>query len=214
MDKIKFSFYVPILVKKNRLRYALFLFLLTGLFLFVSESHAQSSQAIWQRYLECVKNDITKGYVGDLTQLKLLKYTYKGKIKSEKNKFKAIEALYSDKAPVVSVLSNLVISDTTYTDTDITIHQKIYPNFEITTVRKMMDIGKLTQDSIATIKQRLYKNIGINSDYLELYWSYKGKRVKSLCIISNDSIPIDPIASMLFTSGRTIVDSRNPTNKK
>lgn len=126
--------------------------------------------------------------MGDLSQLKLLKYTYKGEIRSEKDKYRVIEALFSDKVPIVSVLSNLVISDTTYTDTDITIHRKIYSEFEIVTVRQVVDAGKLTEGSIAVIKQRIYEKTGIGSGYLESDWSYKGKIFRSLGIMQNDSI--------------------------
>ena len=111
--------------------------------------------------LEYMKNDTAKDWMGDLKHLKLLKYTYKGKIKSEKDKYSVIEATYSDKAPAVSMLPNLVISDTTYTETDMTIHQKIYPQFKIVTVRQMVDAGKLTEDSIAMLKTttlRKYRN--------------------------------------------------------
>lgn len=187
---------------------------LASFFLFAPVSHAQNPQATWPKLMEYLKNDMIKDSMGDLSLLKLLKYTYKGEIRSEKDKSRVIEAIFSDKAPIVSVLSNLVISDTTYTDTDVTIHQKIYPNFEIVTIRQMMDTGKLTDDSIAVIKQRFYQNIGIGSDYLELDWSYKGKMFHSLGIIQNDSILIDPITSRLSTGGNTIINSQNSTHKK
>ncbi|MDD3038305.1 hypothetical protein [Bacteroides sp.] len=189
------------------------IFLLASLFLFVPVSHTQNSQTTCQKFLEYL-NDWTSNCVGDLNHLKLVNYTYKGEIKSEKNKSRVIEAIYSDKAPFVSVLSDLVISDTTFTDTDIKIQQKIYPNFEIVTVRQMVDGGKLTEDSIAMLKKRLYKNVGIGDGYLEMDWSYKGKKYRSLGIIPNDGIPVDPITSGLRTGGKTIINSRNFTNKR
>lgn len=208
------TFHVRAPFKKNGVRDVLSVLFLASFFLFAPVSRAQNSPVTWQKHLEYLKNDATKDYMGDLRQLKLLKYTYKGEIRSEKDKSRVIEATYSDKAPIVSVLSNLVISDTTYTDTDITIHQKRYPEFEIMTIRQMVDAGKLTEDSIAMLKQQLYKNVGIGFGYLELDWSYKGKRFRSLGIIPNDGIPVDPITSGLSTGGNTIINSRNFSNKK
>lgn len=200
--------------KTNEVRNVLSVFIWMNLFLFVPVIHAQKSQPIWQKHLEYLKNDASKDWMGDLKQLKLLKYTYKGKIKSEKDKYRVIEATYSDKAPAVSVLSNLVISDTTYTETDITIHQKIYPQFKIATVRQMVDAGKLTEDSIAILKQRLCENIDIGFGYVKLDWNYKGKKFSTLGIIPNDGIPVDLITSHLITGGNTIVERRLPSNKK
>lgn len=191
-----------------KVRDLLSVFLLVSFFLFIPVSRAQNLQVTWQKSLEYLKNDWTSNCIGDLRQLKLVNYIYKGEIKSEKDKFRVIEALYSDKAPFVSVLSDVVISDTTFTDTDITIHQKIYPSFEIVTVRQMVDAGKLTKDSIAMLKKQLYKNVAIGFGYLEMEWSYKGKIFRSWGIIPKDGIPTDPITSRLHTSGKTITKSR------
>ncbi len=201
-------------VKTNEVRNTLSVFFLMSLFLLVPVICAQKSQPIWQKHLEYLKNDTAKNWMGDLKHLKLLKYTYKGKIKSEKDKYSVIEATYSDKAPAVSVLPNLVISDTTYTETDITIHQKIYPQFKIVTVRQMVDAGKLTEDSIAMLKQRLYENIETGFGYVALDWLYKGQKFSTLGIITNDGIPVDPITSYLHTGVNTIVEGRISPNKK
>lgn len=200
--------------KANEVRNVLSIFIWISLFLFVPVIHAQESKPIWQKYLEYLKNDAAKDCMGDLKQLKLLKYTYKGEIKSEKDKNRVVEAAYSDKAPAVSVLSNLVISDTTYTQTDRMIRQKIYPEFKIVTVRQMVDTGKLTEDSIAKLKQRLYENVNIGFGYVKLDWSYKGKKFSTLGIIPDDGIPVDPITSSLSTGGKTITEGRIPSNKK
>lgn len=200
--------------KANGVRNVLSIFFWMSLFLFAPVIHAQESQPIWQKYLEYLKNDAAKDCMGDLKQLKLLKYTYKGEIKSEKDKNRVVEAAYSDKAPAVSVLSNLVISDTTYTQTDRMIRQKIYPEFKIVTVRQMVDAGKLTEDSIAKLKQRLYENVNIGFGYVKLDWSYKGKKFSTLGIIPDDGIPVDPITSSLSTGGKTITEGRIPSNKK
>lgn len=200
--------------KINEVRYVLSIFLGMSLFLFAPVIRAQKSQPVWQKQLEYLKHDAAKDYMGDLKQLKLLKYTYKGKIRSEKDKNKVIEAIYSDEAPVVSVLSKLVISDTTYTETDRMICQKIYPEFKIVTVRQMVDAGKLTEDSIVKLKQRLSENVNIGFEYVKLDWSYKGEKFSTLGIISNDGIPVDPITSNLFTGGNTIVEGRIPSNNK
>lgn len=200
--------------KKNWIRDTFFVFFGVSVFLFMPISRAQDLQPTWQKYLEHLKNDAFKDYMGDLNQLKLLKYAYKGKIRSEKHKSRLIETICSDKAATVSLLPNLVISDTTFTNSDVIIHQKIYPNFEIVTVRQMVNSGKLTEDSIAMIKQRLYENVRIGFDYLELEWSYKGKRFRCLSIVSSDGIPTDFITSRLYTRDKKIINSRNSTNKK
>lgn len=200
--------------KANGVRNVLSIFFWMSLFLFAPVIHAQESQPIWQKYLEYLKNDAAKDCMGDLKQLKLLKYTYKGEIKSEKDKNRVVEAAYSDKAPAVSLLSNLVISDTTYTQTDRMIRQKIYPEFKIVTVRQMVDSGKLTEDSVAKLKQRLYENVNIGFGYVKLDWSYKGKKFSTLGIIPDDGIPVDPITSHLHTGGNTIAEGRIPSNKK
>lgn len=200
--------------KANEVRNVLSIFFWMSLFLFAPVIHAQESQPIWQKYLEYLKNDAAKDCMGDLKQLKLLKYTYKGEIKSEKDKNRVVEAAYSDKAPAVSVLSNLVISDTTYTQTDRMIRQKIYPEFKIVTVRQMVDAGKLAEDSVAKLKQRLYENVNIGFGYVKLDWSYKGKKFSTLGIIPDDGIPVDPITSHLHTGGNTITEGRIPSNKK
>lgn len=200
--------------KANGVRNVLSIFFWMSLFLFAPVIHAQESQPIWQKYLEYLKNDAAKDCMGDLKQLKLLKYTYKGEIKSEKDKNRVVEAAYSDKAPAVSLLSNLVISDTTYTQTDRMIRQKIYPEFKIVTVRQMVDSGKLTEDSVAKLKQRLYENVNIGFGYVKLDWSYKGKKFSTLGIIPDDDIPVDPITSSLSTGGKTITEGRIPSNKK
>lgn len=200
--------------KANEVRNVLSIFIWISIFLFAPVIHAQESQPIWQKYLEYLKNDAAKDCMGDLKQLKLLKYTYKGEIKSEKDKNRVVEAVYSDKAPAVSVLSNLVISDTTYTLTDRMIRQKIYPEFKIVTVRQMVNSGKLTEDSIAKLKQRLYENVNIGFGYVKLDWTYKGKKFSTLGIIPDDGIPVDPITSHLHTGGNTIAEGRIPSNKK
>lgn len=200
--------------KANGVRNVLSIFFWMSLFLFAPVIHAQESQPIWQKYLEYLKNDAAKDCMGDLKQLKLLKYTYKGEIKSEKDKNRVVETAYSDKAPAVSLLSNLVISDTTYTQTDRMIRQKIYPEFKIVTVRQMVDSGKLTEDSVAKLKQRLYENVNIGFGYVKLDWSYKGKKFSTLGIIPDDGIPVDPITSHLHTGGNTITEGRIPSNKK
>lgn len=214
MKKNVSTLHVRTAFKKNGIRDLLSVFFWASVFLFAPVSHAQNTQDTWQIYMEYLKNDMSKDAMGDLSQLKLLKYTYKGEIKSEKDKSRVIEAIFSDKAPYVSELSKLVISDTTYTDTDITIHQKIYPNFEIATIRQMMDTGKLTKDSIAVIKQRFYQDIRVGDGYLDLDWSYKGKKFRSLSIIPKDGIPLDPISSRLSTGRNTIINGRNPINEK
>lgn len=206
--------YICMPFKTKEVRKVLSIFLGMSFFLFASVTHAQKPQPIWQEYLEYLKNDAAKDWMGDLKQLKLLKYTYKGKVKSEKDKYRVIEAACSDKAPAVSVLSNLVISDTTYTETGITIHQKTYPEFKIVTVRQMVDAGKLTEDSIAMLKQRLYENIDFGFGYVKLDWLYKGKKFSTLGIIPNDGIPVDPIISHLSIGGNAIVESRTSPIRK
>lgn len=199
--------------KKSWVRGALCIFFVS-VFLFVPVSRAQKSQPVWQRHLDYLKNDWSKECLGDLNQLKLLKYTYKGKIKSEDHKSRLIEAVYSDKAPSVSVLSEEVVSDTTFTDADTIIQQKHYPRFEIQTIRQMVDAGKLGENSIAMSKQRLNEHLKIGSEYLELEWSYKGKKFRSLSFVADDGILSDPITSGLRTGGSTIVKTRKSANGK
>lgn len=163
-------------------------------------------QPAWQKNLESMKEgNIFQTSEGDLNQLKLTDYTCKGKMNSEKEKVMVIKAMFSDEAPITYVVSDVLMSDTTFTTTDSIIEQKKIPIFEILTVGRMLEMGKLTADSISTMKQQLEKNVEIGTDYVELIWNYKGKEYRSIAIVNNDKFPDNLITARLHTSGCTII---------
>lgn len=164
-----------------------------------------AKQSAWQKNLESMKEgNMLQAFEGDLSQLKLTDYTYKGKMKSEKEKKWVIEAMFLDEAPITYVTSDVLMSDTTFTTTDSIIKQKRIPTFEILTVGRMLKMGKLTEAAISTMKQQLDKNVEIGTDYLELVWDYKGKEYRSIAIVYNGEFPDDLITAGLFTGNCTI----------
>lgn len=197
--------------KQQSLQNLLSAIFLVNFFLFVPVLHAQHSQSDWQEGLEKMKNDLSQGIDG-FEQLKLVDYTYKGAIRSDEEKTQIIDAMYADNAPMSVVLSTDRVQNTTITDTDTIIEQKYFPKFEITTVRRALDTGKLSADSISAIKQILQKNISLGTDCLELVWNYKGEEYRTMAIV-DAGVPFDLITVGLRTGGSTTVKGITSKNK-
>ena len=159
----------------------------------------------WEKSLNFIQEENSQA-VGDLKQLKLVDYTYKGKIKSEEQKIQVIDAMCADEAPITSVLSTIVISDTTLTETDSIIKQRTFPVFEITTIRQAIESGKLSAASVSTVRQLLMKNLPIGADFLNLVWDYKGVKYHTTAVV--DSVVVtDLIIAHLSTGSSTFIRS-------
>lgn len=165
--------------------------------MFAPMGYAQDSQPEWEKTLKRI-NQHNAQAPGDLRRLKWVGCIYKGKAKTEAEKARVLDMMYADEAFVTSVLSTVVISDTTITDTDSIIHQEWFPHFEIATVRQAKAAGHLTEEAIAKTKQQLMEHLAPEIEYLELVWNYKGKDFHTVAIVSNGDL-WDPITVGLGT---------------
>lgn len=186
--------------------------LVANFFMFAPMGHAQDSQPEWKKTLKRINRQNAQA-TGDLRQLKWVGCIYKGKAKTETEKARVLDMMYADEAFVTSVLSTVVISDTTITDTDSIIHQKWFPHFEVTTVRQAKAAGHLTEEAIAKIKQQLMEHLAPEIEYLELVWNYKGKDFHTVAIVSNGDL-WNPVNVGLGTGGGTYIKSRHPAERE
>ncbi len=158
----------------------------------------------WKTYLENLKKGWTpNNYKGDMKELKVVDYIYKGEMNSAKEISQIVDAMFADQAPVNSVTKEIALSDTTITKTDTIINVIKYPEFEILTMREKINAGKLSEDSISTLKQQIKESIPTGTGYVEVVWSYKGKEYRSISLIVGD-IPVDCITMGLSTGGSTM----------
>ena len=137
-----------------------------------------------------------------MKELKVVDYIYKGEMNSAKEISQIVDAMFADQAPVNSVTKEIALSDTTITKTDTIINVIKYPEFEILTMREKINAGKLSEDSISTLKQQIKESIPTGTGYVEVIWSYKGKEYRSISLIVGD-IPVDCITMGLSTGGST-----------
>jgi hypothetical protein len=136
--------------------------------------------------LENYKNHTPFDSVGDLSQLKLVDYAYKGTATSPKEKLALVEAIFSDQSPF-SFSTTVFERDTVVTKTDTIITENRYPKFEILSMSKLLSTGKVTADSLSTLKQIAKQSILNDREpivYVDLDWCYKGKMYRSIGIIS------------------------------
>lgn len=131
--------------------------LLTGILL-VQAAHAQGLPPYWKEHLEILKKGyVPRDYDGDLKELQLTDYVYKGKIETREQLAQIVDSIFADNAPKAHVLRMVEERDTTVTEGDTYVETRIirkrYPKFEIRTIRQLIDEGKLSADSVAKEKQ-------------------------------------------------------------
>lgn len=154
-----------------------------------------------QKMLENYKNHTPFDSVGDLSQLKLVNYAYKGTATSTKEKLALVEAMFSDQSPF-SFSTTVFERDTVVTKTDTIITENRYPKFEILSMSKLLSTGKVTADSLSTLKQIAKQSILNDREpivYVDLDWCYKGKMYHSIGIIPKDQWQ-EPYLSDLITT--------------
>lgn len=158
-----------------------------------------------QKMLEDYKNHMPFDSVGDLSQLKLVDYAYKGTATSQKEKLALVEAIFSNQSPF-SFSTTVFERDTVVTKTDTIITENQYPKFEILSIGKLLSTDKVTADSLSTLK-RIAKQSILNDRepvvYVDLDWCYKGKMYRSIGIISKDKIEKPYLSDMITFSLRT-----------
>lgn len=199
---------------KKRLLSFLCMALMPVGYIHVSANILQDSLYIpdtWQKQLEYAKNNYDKDAKGDVAQLRLLSYTYKGMIKSEVERKRILDSLLSADAPIVLNLPQIIEADTIITNKSREIRQKSFPQFGIITIRKMQELNKAIgrEDLMAQMRKQLLNLVQIGFEYLELEWSYKGKKYHSLCVVSNEwgGIIYEPIGGFVLTGSTNIIMS-------
>lgn len=171
-------------------------------FPYINIIHAQNLPTTWQEQLEYVKSSY-KAKKSDATYLDIITYTYKGVIGSEVNKCKIIDSLLSYNAPTVLRLPPEIIRDTIIKGDSCFIHERYLPKFEIISIHNMLEILESIGEVnfLALAREQLNDLIKIDFEYLELEWTYKGNRFKTIGIVSNKhgGFVYEPIASNIFT---------------
>ena len=170
-------------------------------------SAKQDPFAAWKEHLDIWKKDyVPSDYEGDLKELHLTDYTYKGKVESPEQLAQVADSLFADNAPKAYVLETVEETDTIVTGSgdsaEIRIKQKSYPKFEICTIRQLIDEGKQSADSVAQEKQRILKHFPIGGDWLELCFEYKGKNYRAIWLFADEG-PYEYMTSSLFWHTRT-----------
>lgn len=199
--------------------------LLLVIFLFGASlpCQAQDSIPVWQKTLESLMHDYSRHDAkGDMKELKLIDYSYYRTIDTDESKTEVIEKMYAPEAPMAFILKQVVDIDTTITlspnEIDTVIIQNSYPQFEIKTIRSLLEERKLSRDSITSIKRHLQKNTPLGTESIELIWEYKGSLFHSIGIIDNIRPIIDPITANLFSGPkiekRTVRNLKNESYKR
>lgn len=207
------------MIKQKKIVQISLLTLLVVIFFFWSSlpCQAQDSIPVWQNCLERLKHDYSRNDAkGDMNELKLIDYSYYRTIDTDESKTEVIEKMYAPEAPMAFILKQVVDIDTTVTlspnEIDTVIIQNSYPQFEIKTIRALLEEGKISQDSITSIKRRLQKNTPLGTKCIELIWEYKGSLFHSIGIIDNERPIIDPITANLFSGAK--IEKRTVRNLK
>lgn len=169
----------------------------------------------WREQLEYAKK-LHKTEPGkDRNDLSFLNYTYKGIINSEVVKSAVIDTLFSPDTPFPLILPSVITVDTTYSEGVCTITKRRYPKFEMITVGRLVDSSVLqgAENNVEQIRQILDSNIQIGFEYVELEWDYKGKKITTLCIVSDErgGIVYDHIASRVVAEGAEITRMESET---
>ena len=85
----------------------------------LSVNAQEATVPTWKTYLENLKKGWTPdNYKGDMKELKVVDYIYKGEMNSAKEISQIVDAMFADQAPVNSVTKEIALSDTTITKTD------------------------------------------------------------------------------------------------
>ena len=117
--------------------------------------------------------------------------------------------MLSADAPIVLNLPQIIEADTVITNNSREIRQKSFPQFEIITIRKMQELNKAIgrEDLMVQMRKELLNLVQIGFEYLELEWSYKGKKYHSLCIVSDEQggIIYEPIGGSVLTGSTNII---------
>lgn len=157
----------------------------------------------WLVCLEAMKMGwAPNDWEGDLRKLTLVDYELKGKIDTEEERSEVVDAMFADESPLASVLSDVVMVDTVFTDKEMVVEERTYPKFEIFTIRQLIDSGELSEAYVSTLKQQMKENIQLGTERLELVWKYKGKEYRVAGVVANGA-PFDSLSMGLGTSKST-----------
>lgn len=171
------------------------LVILLSCFIDVSYVFSQN-QGTWREQLEYGIKRPKSLSPNDKEEIKLINYTYKGKINTEEIKYEVLDTLFSSTALFPLILPPIIEVDTTYTESECTIIRKSYPRFELATLGSLADsIDLKVIDEVKQIRHLLEKNVQMGFEYVELEWDYKGKKIMTLCIVYERGIFYDHIFS-------------------
>lgn len=171
--------------------------------------------ATWREQLEYAKKLYKTEPGKEGNGLSFINYTYKGVINSEVVKSAVIDTLFSPDAPFPLILPSVITVDTTYSEGVCTITKRRYPKFEMITVGKLVDSSDSqgAENNVKQIRQILDSNIQIGFEYVELEWDYKGEKITTLCVVSDErgGIVYDHIGSRVTTEGAEITRMESKT---
>lgn len=181
-------------------------------FLYGKECSSQNVPTTWQGQIEFMKIRVNREKGGDANDLSIINYTYKGIIGSEAKKAVIIDSMLSFDSPAVLRLSPVLKRDTVTEGDSCRIREVKLPKFEIVSNRQMTELAesKGEEDPLVLIRKLLNSLIEPGFEYLELEWDYKGKRFKSIGIVSNEKggFIYEPIASNILIERSTTTQVR------
>lgn len=156
----------------------------------------------WREQLGCIIKYHQSLSPNDKQEIILVNYAYKGKINTDEIKSEVLDSIFSSNAIFPLILPPIIETDTTYTDNERTIIRKSYPQFKLVTLRSLVDsVDSKVMGEVTQIRQLLEKNIQMGFEYVELEWDYKGKKIKSLCIVYEKGVVYDHISSRCWMTG-------------
>lgn len=184
--------------------YKLSVVVLLNCFFAVSHLFSQDSDT-WRKQFGSVIKSHQSLSPNDKQEIRLINYTYKGKIDTEEIKSEVLDTLFSSNAIFPLILPPIIEMDTTYMENERTITRKSYPQFEFITLGSLANsVDTKVMDEVTQIRQLLEKNVQMGFEYVELEWDYRGKTIKSLCIVNEKRVVYDHISSRCWmTVGST-----------
>lgn len=145
--------------------------------------------ATWQEQLESLKTNPVKTGVEDKDALKLVGYSYKGIIKSEDEKFRILDAMFSEESPILMPIRKLKVPADTVRQGNTRVVESVEKyEYDILTVGRLGAIA----DSLGVINPILQAKsevggiMAVGFDLIELQWEFKGRRYTNLGLASND----------------------------
>lgn len=145
--------------------------------------------ATWQQQLESLKANSVKTGAGDNDALKLVGYSHKGVIKSEDEKFRILDAMFSEESPILIPLGRVDVPvDTVRCGNTCVVERVGKYEYDIITVGRLGAIA----DSLGVInpipqaKSEIASLMAVGFDLIELQWEFKGRRYTNLGLASND----------------------------